>query len=69
MNRFEGALPPEIGNLEDLKVLIIAKNFFEGELPAEVGNLLDLRQFIASDNLFSLVIMSISPACILGFSQ
>jgi len=42
-NRLEGILPPEIGDLEDLEVLILRSNSLDGPLPDELFDLTNLR--------------------------
>ena len=42
-NRLDGALPPEIGDLADLEVLILRSNSLGGELPIELFDLINLR--------------------------
>src|SRR5688572_14901472 len=45
-------LPPEIGNLTNLEVLVLANNSLRS-LPVEISNLTKLRQLTLSDNLFT----------------
>ena len=49
-NQLTGSLPSELGNLSDLKVLLLGRNEFTGSLPRELGNLLNLTGLILSGN-------------------
>ena len=41
-NNLTGTLPPEIGNLKELKVLSLADNLLTGNIPVEIGQLTNL---------------------------
>ncbi|KAI7745726.1 hypothetical protein M8C21_022203, partial [Ambrosia artemisiifolia] len=44
INALSGELPPELGQLFDLRSLGIGTNNFNGSLPSELGNLRRLQQ-------------------------
>jgi hypothetical protein len=52
-NNLTGTLPPELGNLEHLRVLGLWVNKLRGPIPAELGNLRDLTLLDLSSNQFS----------------
>ncbi|KAI7745717.1 hypothetical protein M8C21_022194, partial [Ambrosia artemisiifolia] len=43
LNALSGELPPELGELSDLKLLSFSGNNFTGSLPSEIGNLRNLQ--------------------------
>ena len=45
-----GEIPPELGNLGELKVLNLSKNNLYGEIPTELGNLRNLYSLALNDN-------------------
>ncbi|MFT0155410.1 immunoglobulin domain-containing protein [Tenacibaculum ascidiaceicola] len=49
-NNLNGTLPPEIGNLTNLKSLNISSNKLTGEIPTQTGNLANLNQLRLSWN-------------------
>lgn len=51
--RLGGILPPEIGNLHNLRVLDLSGNFLSGSIPREIGDLADLRIMRLSRNQLS----------------
>lgn len=55
IQQVEGALPPEIGNLSNLEVLVLDRNFsMDPQLPAQIGSLSKLRRLrIAQHDTFS----------------
>ena len=51
-NQLSGAIPPELGNLTNLKVLGLHDNQLSGTIPPEIGNLSQLEVlFLASNRL------------------
>ena len=52
-NGLRNALPQELGNLENLKALVLDFNEISGALPAEVGNLIKLEFLILANNQLS----------------
>ncbi|KAG9443445.1 hypothetical protein H6P81_014785 [Aristolochia fimbriata] len=48
-----GTLPPSIGNLKNLKTLILAGCSFIGSIPEELGNLSDLTILVLGSNYFN----------------
>ena len=48
--RLTGEMPPELGNLGELKVLNLSKNNLYGEIPPELGNLRNLYSLALNDN-------------------
>lgn len=38
-NGLQGAIPPELGNLTELEVLVLSHNYLEGAIPGTLGNL------------------------------
>jgi hypothetical protein len=49
-NRLTGAIPPELGNLSNLRVLYLGSNQLTGPIPAELGNLTNLRELYVWGN-------------------
>jgi hypothetical protein len=43
MSQIKGDIPPQIGNLSNLEVLVMQRNFELGSLPAEIGSLSKLK--------------------------
>ncbi len=41
-NRLQGAIPPELGDLAELRVLVLYANWLTGAVPVEIGNLTHL---------------------------
>ena len=52
-NSLAGIIPPEIGNLTNLKVLNFNRNQLSGSIPAEIGNLVNLTGLYLYGNEFS----------------
>lgn len=52
-NTIEGGLITEIGNMENLKSLVLASNFLSGFLPTEIGRLSNLGE--ADEQLAGLI--------------
>jgi len=48
-----GEIPPEIGNLTNLRVLYLYSNQLTGEIPIEIGNLINLRSLKLGHNLLT----------------
>ena len=51
-----GSIPPEIGNLTNLRYLYLDDNQLTGEIPPEIGNLTNLTGFYLQDNQLSGII-------------
>ncbi|XP_010257100.1 PREDICTED: receptor-like protein 12 [Nelumbo nucifera] len=49
-NRFDGNIPPVIGNLTALRLLNLSHNAFTGEIPSSLGNLAQLESLDLSHN-------------------
>ena len=49
-NDLAGAIPPEIGNLENLRTVHLSSNDLTGPVPPEIGNLRSLQQLDLSSN-------------------
>jgi Zn-dependent metalloprotease len=49
-NNLIGTLPPELGNLTELRALRLSVNNMKGEIPNELGNLRKLQQLYLSEN-------------------
>ena len=49
----EGRLPPELGGLEELRVLVFEDQGLDGEIPPELGKLKNLTELDLSNNIFS----------------
>ena len=47
-----GNLPPEIGNLTELKIISLESNNIIGSLPPEIGNLINLNELYLDGNQF-----------------
>ena len=43
MESITGSIPPEIGNLTNLEILILSINQLTGSIPPEIGNLTNLK--------------------------
>ena len=52
-NRLSGTLPPEIGDLTELRVLYLQYNRLSGTIPLEIGSLTQLRELLLYRNDFS----------------
>jgi Leucine-rich repeat (LRR) protein len=48
-----GNIPPEIGNLTNLKTLILSWNQLSGSIPPEIGNLTNLNTLVLANNQLS----------------
>ncbi|KAL8459915.1 hypothetical protein ACS0TY_031716 [Phlomoides rotata] len=55
-NKFNGIIPPAIGNLSELQFLDLSFNNFQGLIPVELGSLRNLRALNVSNNLLTGVI-------------
>jgi len=55
-NQLTGSIPPEIGNLTNLKYLYLDDNELTGSIPSEIGNLTNLTGFYLQDNQLSGII-------------
>jgi PKD repeat protein len=71
-NDLVGTIPPELGNLTNLKGLLLDKNHLSGSIPPELGNLVNVTQLWIDGNqlkgeiptgLTNLVKMSYIPTC------
>ncbi|KAL1826048.1 hypothetical protein ACET3Z_012826 [Daucus carota] len=49
-NKISGAIPAELGNLKNLRVLQLESNDLTGQIPNEMGNLIQLLKFNLSNN-------------------
>ncbi|KAL6333677.1 hypothetical protein AAG906_028863 [Vitis piasezkii] len=52
-NKFSGILPPELGDLINLKTLMLSSNQFFGNLPTTLAGLRNITDFRINDNNFS----------------
>ncbi|WP_419935210.1 leucine-rich repeat domain-containing protein [Candidatus Palauibacter sp.] len=52
-NRLEGEIPPEIGELTELRRMDMDGNEFKGRIPPEIGNLVNLRTLWLGGNQMS----------------
>ncbi|XP_024536850.1 probable LRR receptor-like serine/threonine-protein kinase At1g06840 isoform X2 [Selaginella moellendorffii] len=52
-NSLSGSIPPSIGNLLSLELLLLNGNSFTGHLPDEIGNLVNLDRLQVDQNKFS----------------
>ena len=52
-NNLSGTIPPELGNLTNLKVLILSSNELSGTIPPELSNLTNLEQLSLWGNQLS----------------
>ena len=50
-NRLYGNIPPELGNLSELRDLILSDNYLFGNIPLELGNLSKLKNLNLENNL------------------
>ncbi len=46
----KGHLPPQIGDLDSLKIIFMLGNQIEGSIPPEIGNLVNLEELYLSNN-------------------
>ena len=52
-NKLSGPIPPELGNLANLKKLDLVGNALTGPIPPELGNLGIIRELDLSNNMLS----------------
>ena len=52
-NRLSGEIPPELGNLSNLRWLHLYSNQLSGDIPSELGNLSNLESLLLSNNQLS----------------
>ncbi|XP_059650344.1 probable LRR receptor-like serine/threonine-protein kinase At3g47570 [Cornus florida] len=52
-NHFSGSLPSEVGNLKNLRELVISENKFSGELPSSLGSCSSLENLYLDKNFFN----------------
>ena len=52
-NQLSGEIPPELGNLANLKLLYLNANQLSGEIPPELGNLANLELLYLAENQLS----------------
>ncbi|ORX34884.1 hypothetical protein BCR36DRAFT_375870 [Piromyces finnis] len=53
LNDLIGPIPPELGNLSNLKTLFLAHNELSGSIPPELGNLSNLKSLNLAENNLS----------------
>lgn len=49
-NRLQGEIPPEIGSLSEMTLLVLWNNVLNGEIPQEVGGMSSLREVYLGNN-------------------
>ena len=49
-NQLSGEIPPELGNLTNLREMTLSASELSGEIPPELGNLTNLRELFLYDN-------------------
>ncbi|KAF5740464.1 putative Serine/threonine-protein kinase bri1 [Tripterygium wilfordii] len=52
-NNLNGFIPSSIGNLRNLKYLLLMRNSFSGSIPETIGNLSSLQELYLADNLMA----------------
>ncbi|GMN33536.1 hypothetical protein TIFTF001_004208 [Ficus carica] len=67
-NSLLGALPSDLGNMLNLKLLSVAKNGFSGQIPKELQKLNKLEYLDLSDNKFSGEIPDNLPSSLTAFN-
>lgn len=67
-NKLTGTIPPEIGNLTDLRNLYLNGNQLDGSIPAEIGNLVNLVNLdLTGNNLTGTIPAAIYDCISLSF--